>query len=136
MKPLPVAIPPWCTTSLQLALAVSALGRGVDYINDSRPQPGLSVVEAFLSLDTWGILFTVLGLLMLVGTVARSFSMLIVSNIAVAALFAGLGAGILLDASHRPEFMGFRTGWGLIWGAAAAHAILAVSLMLAARMRR
>ena len=34
MKPLPVAIPPWCTTSLQLVLAVSALFIATNLIVD------------------------------------------------------------------------------------------------------
>lgn len=136
MGPIPVAIPPWLTTALQVFLAVSALGRGVDYINDSRPQPGLSVVEALLPLDTWGILFAAAGGAMLVGTAVRNLGTLVVSNTVGAALFAGLGTGILLDASARPEFMGFRTGWGLIFGAAAAHVVLVAALWLAVRIAR
>ena len=136
MKPLPVAIPPWCTTALQLVLAVSALGRGVDYINDSRPQPGLSVVEAFLPLDTWGIFFTVLGLLMLMRHIDPS-------SWASAPGGGRDGRTFILDADrveHRAESPRPTPRTmpppRLIWGAAASHAILAVSLMLAARMRR
>ena len=46
LAPVPVSIPPWLTTALQVFLGLSSLGRGVDYVNDSRPQPGLSPVEA------------------------------------------------------------------------------------------
>lgn len=136
LAPLPVVIPPWLTTMLQVFLGVSALGRGLDYVNDNRPQPGLSVVEALLPLDVWGWLFTGIALAMLLGTLARNMAALIVANIAAAALFAGLGTGILLDASARPEFMGFRTGWGLIWGASASHIVLVAAMTLAVRMRR
>lgn len=136
LGPIPVSIPPRLTTALQLFLGVSSLGRGVDYINDSRPQPGLSVVEALLPLDTWGVLFAIVGAAMLLGTVVRSLGVLIAANTVAAALFAGLGTGILLDASARPEFMGFRTGWGFIFGAASAHVVLVLAMWLAVRMRR
>lgn len=136
MTPIPVSIPPWLTTALQIFLALSSLGRGVDYINDSRPQPGLSVVEAAWPLDVWGWLFVTLGAAMLIGTIARALTLLIAANIAAAALFAGLGAGILIEASHRPEWMGFRTGWGFIWGAVGAHVALVIAMTLTVRARR
>lgn len=136
LAPIPVSIPPWLTTLLQIFLGVSTAGRGVDYINDNRPQPGLSVVESLLPLDAWGWMFAMTGAVMLGGTVIRSLAALIVSNTAAAALFAGLGTGILLDASGRPEFMGFRTGWGLVFGAAAVHVVLVAALWLTVRMRR
>jgi hypothetical protein len=84
------AIPWQAARALSWFLGIYAVITGYDYMNTPNPVGrSLTVVERIASLQTWGIYFTVTGLMLLIGLATRRHLLVWLGHFVCGILYAG-----------------------------------------------
>lgn len=127
MMLLPVRIGGHRASMIQAGVALAAVSRGVDYVvlPDSVEVDNMSVVEAALGFDAWGLFFAFAGVLVLVGMVTPRWPVAGIAHGVLVGLYTAFGVGGLATIVAQGHPYGWRTGVEWIIGTAVLHAVLA-----------
>lgn len=109
-------------------LTVEALSRGMDYVTGDRPgvTSSLTVIEAALPLEVWGVLFLIVGAATALGVFFRRHMLIAYGAFFTGGLYAILSVGLFLKMMERGwPWDGWRTPthflmMGALWAAVAA----------------
>ena len=117
-----VSLPRSVTRCLLIAFALEVLCRGIGLIIQASPRTSLTLVEAALPLDVWGVISILTACVVLAGVGLKRAGFIFYGSTTIMALYLALGWGAALRVAEIGwPWNGFKTVTtliilGLAWG--------------------
>ena len=117
-----VSLPRSVTRCLLIAFALEVLCRGIGLIIQDSPRTSLTLVEAALPLDVWGVISILTACVILAGVILKRAGLIFYGSTTIMALYLTLGWGAILRVAELGwPWNGFKTVTtliilGLAWG--------------------